>query len=354
MKFLWYKRGALMILTSFALTSCVSTDTLESQKEKQEAECIVLNLSAPAEGATRADDSHVLRYTAKLFTGSPSNLDKSSMQRQELIEGRKSVYGNENQIVFYLDPNTRYSIYVFADYIPKDKVADSGETPDYYYDTHIEDSYFRILTNPGVNNTEVSSEFFNNEHYDCFFGLVTDLKNDGKNEHNIILKRAVAKVRFIDNSNESGAYSVSGLKLKHSTQLGVSTGMAAAYGPSEIDMKGLSITDNSSYNPDNQGETELFYYYTFASQGVSSDTYNNLDFRLSDTNGSHIDFKVSDIQVRQNYVTTVRGKFLPSASDDGNGEDDDPSVSDDSRAIILNLSLDPTGWSQHSKDWSQD
>lgn len=348
-----------------SLSSCISTEEVKSSQKQEPSKAVVLNLNAPKEASTRADDSHLLRYTAKLFIGSPSNIDQSTMQRKELVEGFKGELGNENQIVFYLDPNTQYTIYIFADYVPKDKVNLAGGASDYYYNTTLANDQYRMYTNAGKNYTEIGEDFFNNDHYDCFIAMVSDAKNEGKNEHNVTLKRAVSKVRFVDTSKNTGVYNITGSSLKQCYIITAAQGTIGAMGDETYRFSGLSIADKKDLTSSEE-EKELFYYYTFANSGINSTT-NNIVFNIKgEDNSFDKTYEIKNIQARQNYVTTVKGLFLSdkdTPEDPGNGDPENPNDPNDpeqpgqddplKRAIILNMAIEDSNWGQQTIDWEE-
>ena len=357
MKMLFKNLSSLIpvFLACVALPSCMSTETIEEVTSNEgELSPIFLNLNAPKIDGTRADDSHLLRYTAKLFKGSPSNLDVSSMERKELIEGNTNELGNENQIIFYLDPNTRYTIFVFADYVPSEKGL--AVNTDHYFDTSVSNSYYDMYTKAGSGKitSDLGEDFFNNEHYDCFCGVVTDQKSEGKNVHDLTLKRVMGKVRFVDTSGISGNFTISSSRLQHYTRLTVSQSTSGALNLTSHSPSSLTIADNVNLSPDKDGNTELFYYYTFANPGENQMLDNSINFKITDNrNGETMEFKVTEIKVRQNYVTTVRGHFLPSAPLEEEPQPE-PGPDKDGNVIILNLSTDSDQWGQNVKDWTQE
>lgn len=75
------------VLAGAALIGCTSTDVVEPPAgEANAGKEISLSISAPeANGATRADTDHKLRYTAKLFQGDYIKDSFKFLERKEAI-----------------------------------------------------------------------------------------------------------------------------------------------------------------------------------------------------------------------------------------------------------------------------
>lgn len=337
-----------------SLISCVSTEIVDPEPvicPPGESEAIVLNLSAPEAMKTRADNDHVLRYSARLFEGSPSNMKYESMQRQEILEGNKSEYGQENQLVFYLAPGTQYTIYVFADYIPKNLIKESEEIPDYYYNTRVQGQYYEMYTNPGVGNSEIGDSFFNNDNYDCFYGYVNSTqKQPTQNTHSITLDRMVSKVRFVNTSNSNGVYSITGQKLTQYHLLTANSSVSADK-EKDFELNNKEIVKDKTYTSDNNGETELFYYYTFANVSGFDFLKNNIKFTITGEDYNQA-FDISDINVRQNFITTVKGRFLPIPEGEEPPVEDNPGVEHTvENSIVVNAGINNADWGQIAESW---
>lgn len=335
------------------LNSCVSTDTIEPEPTGQNTKEIILNLAAPAEANTRADGNYKLRYTAKLFNASGSGIG-SLIERKELIEGQKSEEGVENQIIFkvgtFEKPNN-FTILLFADYIPADyQPTTNGLYKDYHYDTQVtKDNKDRItmLTTPGNSSTTAISEnFFNNDNYDCFGARLIIPKEMERVDKLVTLKRMVAKVKVVDNSDRSSPCQI---KIK---QLGLFYQLNQAFDedkePLTSLIKQFNLNQTLSKEITDDGR-ELFYYYTFAERFESSTKRSvNLSFDITDPESNIREVNGNDISVTQNYITTVTGKFLPSII----VNEPEPEPDSKNGHIYLNMSVNKDKWESKEHSWN--
>lgn len=364
------------LLGMFTFSSCVSTETMEPEMENDQNR-IVLNLDSPTPDGTRADSNHKLRYVAKLFMGYKNNLSTDIYYRKEIIEGDASQGDKANQIIFDV-PKGTYTIIVFADYIPVDRQKNNqGEYGDYYYDTSKKD-VVTVLPTPGDKNSEKpSASFFNNDNYDCFMGLVTIEKTEKKEICNMALQRIVSKVRFLDTSNNAGQYNI---KLSK----------AGCYSMYDINSDIANFLENYSANitltkqMNGSTDQEILFYYTFATKDKPTKEKLNVSFSVSNNSGQNNEFSISNIEINQNYITTVRGKFLPTSpgstpgnpnnpSDPGTGENpgtdnpdnpnnpnnpDNPNTPggsdnpNEEGPIYLNLSISSDPWLNSTSEWN--
>lgn len=312
--------GTALAVVSSMMWSCVSTETIEPLDEEP-SEGIVLNLSVREEGATRASSDHKLRYTAKLFYGSKANYEGSTMQKKEIIEGTSE----KNQIIFDVPSSQTYTIVVFADYIPEANINSSGSNKDQYYNTGIMNTTIQMLKTPGsTSSTTFSPDFFNNDNYDCFYACVQVNKTDLKVVCDLELKRAVAKVRFVDTSSSSGDFEIGVTKLGHWSSLEPTTDLANM-DPGYSSFKSFpEVKLNGKKNfSSSAGEKEVMFYYTFANPQSSSTEYNYIKFTATHDNGTTQTFDSGDgkIEIRRNYITTVKGNFLSDGSSNSGGSD---------------------------------
>lgn len=335
MKNFLYLVAGLSLGATMAFTSCVSTDVMEPEIETGDDMQVVLNLSAPEKLSTRADANHKLRYIAKLFTGSPGNIN--GLQRKEILDGNRSEEGVTNQIIFNVPAGTTYTVYVIADYIPSTAQPDAkGLYGDYYYDTSTYNDSFSLLTTPGNNKTTtVTPSFFNNDNYDCFAsGPLSDTKTEAKLEFNVELKRAVAKVRFLNTSSQSGSYDFKFSNLKFDYQFDQRNEKGFDNFNRNIN---LSI-DSKSFS--GTSEEEMFYFYTFAPAANVSGEDVTVKFNVTGSDNNPKEVSVDKIKVQRNHITSVKGAFLPSASSGGNGGGGDQPTPPENGPIYVNMSVD--------------
>lgn len=352
-----FKRFSFYFASIFTIgfTSCVSTDTIEPNSHQDEPESIVLNISSPSGDYTRAEVDHSgykLRYSAILYTGKHNNLPETIADRQEIIEGDISADGTENQIIFKA-PAGDYTIFVYADYIPESYEKDGKEYKDYFYDTHSDKSTrVRMLRTPGNTNTnELSEDFFNNDNYDFFSGIIIGEKKDGIREDKTLkLTRSVAKVRVIDTSgyNESFDFSVSNFKsyVYFSRLLNSTTALQPD------DASGYSFSFKNTPSLGNNNERELLFYYSPAMDVESSDIKNTfyLNFEGIDPE-KYKNFSsqkvVGEAKIRNNYITTVKGKLLPIPLSD-NTEGMNP---EGDNIYLTIFSGEETQWTEQNHNW---
>ena len=302
------------IASLFTLFSCVSTENIEPEMPIEKSDELVLNLSAPEALKTRAEEGYFLRYVVKVF---PLSLDNSmiskNMRRVEILE---SPDPTKNKVVFKIGADSTYQIIVFADYI-KNAVSDvsTGWYNDCFYNTHYSEPYIQMYTNPADNDTNgsgdlnsISNSFFNNDKYECFFISETIQKTAALKEKELELKRAVAKVEFIDETEKSGTFNsliISSLKLNRTLYIREKGNASSSntYNQSQIDTS--NITPN---------EESLFYFYCFANPiTVNSEVKIDVKFKTIIKEGEkEKTIEAKNLLVRPNYITKVRGSFLTS------------------------------------------
>lgn len=312
--------------------SCVSTEIVEPKgSDSQKGDEITLRFSTPKKLATRADDSHKLRYVAKLFKMKTSQAyDPSSMQRQEIIE---DVNKADNVITFNVDPDQNYIIFLFADYIPAASQPSNNLYPDYYYNTQSQDELVTMLPNPDNTSSKISTKFFNNDYYDCFSWTDTIHKTTLKRELDCCLNRAVAKIRFIDENAKNENFSnITFSSFSYLTQFNQQSQIGLGYSNlTATDLREISLTEMSSPN-----DHELFFFYTLAANKNSSvKSLKDVTFTTtnSDNNTKQTQIQAYTIPIAKNFITTVKGSFLPL----NNTQEPDPGNQNDN-SIILNVS----------------
>lgn len=350
--------SATLIIT---LNSCISTTTLEPEPTDNGKTSLVFNLLDDKNEDTRAvnHEGYKLRYVAKLYSGRPTNITQSAEpQRKEIIDGDISELGNKNQLIFDVERGNYYTLFVFADYIPVESQynSDKGGYEDYFYNTDVDGSRdaIQMLSYPGdkssIKDTQIvnlSPNFFNNDNYDCFGGVIaTDKpKTEEKIELNLQLYRMVSKVRFVDVTKMSG-------KLDAVVN---SFGYLSRFTLDEKEKNPagwLKVNLNSTYQKiltqkefSGAEEQEMFYFYTFAPAGSNSNNYPSINFTLSDGVNETKTYNVESIPVKRNQITTVKGYLFPgyvAPEEPGDGP------------LILNSSLGDSDdtWTDNIYPWS--
>lgn len=339
---LYPKFGISCIFALFVLlTSCMETTTLGDELSAA-SDQIVLNLSAPQEMQTKADDGYKLRYSARIFRG--TNLQTwTFIERKEIIEGE-----DNNQIVFKVAPNNNYTIMVFADYIPDSYTkSEDGTFNDYFYNTKVSNlgqKGITIRTTPGSNSENVSPDFFNNEKYDCFYGRSEVIeKTEAEYPVSITLKRYVARVSFQENSEEMGEVKVTAKKIGLRKTLNHSTGTTIlSTSPSDSEANksigNIELTQSAEIS---EQQKELFFFYTLADNDTKNQ-YVSVEFQMTNGDNASEPISIKEIPVKANYKTVVKGAFLPAEKMDTPGDDENDNEGD----IILTLST--------NYDWEQE
>lgn len=322
------------ILSGLSLTaySCVSTETVEKPIDKDRlGEEITLQLSAPESLKSRASSDHKLRYVAKLyeFIKNDGGAQFKTINRREAIES-----GDITTITYNVDPDKIYIVYLFADYIPENSTADgNGYYPDYYYNTQSEtDDRIRMITNPGK-TSGVAPEFFNNDNYDCFYFCSDTIhKSLLKRELDCTLKRAVAKIRFVDeNATEEEFGSVSFSKINYLEEFGLELGMANASKTLSSQLSEIKIEKMGK-----PSTNEIFYYYTLASD-TKDQGLQDMAFTTVNKAGKSKSINVpTGAHYRQNYITTIKGNLLEKGNNDP-GQDGPGLENPDFGDLILNM-----------------
>lgn len=314
---------ALSAATLLLAASCSSTEIIEPAGSGPEAaKCITLSLSAPA-AATRASADHKLRYTASLYANTNGSGKFTFLQKKQAIDNAGST------IVFEGVDEGKYTIILFADYIPSAATPDEkGAYPDNYYDTSANDD---------IKLKNVSIDMLNNDNYDCFAAAVVLTKEAEERHETVTLTRAAAKVRMV--AEKQSEAEITGLSIKKfSTNLyyKISSGNASEpfnYPTSQLSKPWQAV-------PSDPQNGELFYFYTFApgaSQNNGKGTglmYFTFTTEAEGCEPVTTEIVSGKVIVKQNYITTVKGDFLPQLPDD-------PATRSD--RIIVDLSAD-TAW----------
>lgn len=296
--------ASLAILAGIS-SSCSSTDVVDELMSAQEkGKEITLNISTPPELRTKASSDHVLRYTAKLFKDRYDN----PINGYQFLERKQAIASTGECTIVFSVPEGDYSVLIFADYVPLPASADSnGFYDDIYYDTTSPDESITMLAFTNDAGSLLHHHCINNENYDCFSGY-TGVINKGpeKEERDIVLKRAAAKIRFVSSTPPpSTVQEISFSKFAYYDiyqQFAGSAFSDKTYADMGLENYVVKMSDSS--------ENELFYFYTLA--GKSSYKLNDIAFNVKFQNGQNyqVSIPAGTIRFTQNYVTTVKGAFL--------------------------------------------
>ena len=330
----------LATLMSLQFSACVSTDVVDQpDSSKSDPDLIVLKIGKPETIGTRADDGYKLRYVAKIFKGSNAAAWEGVAYRQEIIEGE-----GDDKMVFKVEPDQTYGILVFADYIPSDYTADpsTGLYKDYFYNTASTGNEVpngkrvAMRLTPGTangNTPKYSKDFFNNPYYDAFFASEIVEKKKEEKIVDMELKRITAKVIFRDNSavNENASIKIKKLGSIMYFDMNAS---AAFQNAQAVNVSNVEL--NYDATGTTEEEKDLFYFYTFASPNQELKVVSATFSVTTDTEGENRE--ISEIPVRSNYKTIVKGEFLHAEP-----EIDEPDPEPEDGDLILNLSKD-TSW----------
>lgn len=312
------------------LGGCSSTEIIDSPQEPaKKGKTITLSLSAPENASTRADADHQLRYVAKLVEGKLEDVNFKLLERKESLVSK----GEKTTITFSVAEGD-YTIMLFADYLPSNGITtnEDGGYDDYYYKT-------RNNTDP--KNITVQKYEVNNENLDCFGDVIVVNKTADKVEKIITLKRLVSKVRFISTTplpNGQSLTSISYSEIPYYTTV-TFTDNADIKITQESD-KSSGIIETKTLTANQDGEYELFCYYTLANPDSNAKWMKAYSFTLNIENNElkPIPIGQGKVPVIRNTVTTVKGEFL-SPKEQTKGD------------IILNLST-PDEWGKYeSTTW---
>ncbi|MCH5226936.1 MAG: hypothetical protein J1F16_03850 [Muribaculaceae bacterium] len=324
---------ALSSLLAFASSSCVDTHVVEPETLGESGAIsseVVINLTNPKGADTKAGGDYKLRYVARIFQGTTTAALNKAIATAEISTGDLSENNQENQIIFEVQPDSYYTILVFADYIPSETTANSsGHYKDCFYNTTEDEKTVLLIPSPGESSDIISTSFFNNDYHDCFYGMETFEKGKEEKVINLVLQRAVAKVIFREKSDNLGNVGITASQIGIHRQFYLPNGSPQALKTSNVTKTALDnveeVTDNNK---------DIFYFYTF---GGATSSEVSIDFNLTSTNLPEPQpFSVTGIPVKRNFKTIVSGEYIPAP------EVPQPSIGD----IILNLTT--------SADWAQE
>lgn len=191
--------GVIAMVLMAIFTGCSSTDVVEPAEDFDETgETITLSFEcSDVANATRADNDHVLRYSAIMYEGAAIDGNIVAQRKEALASDEGAT-----TITFEV-PEGTYSFVVIGDYIPKvsqDGVMvnpqpnDEGLYADAYYDTHSDKVRIWSLA---YKNKNVGSKFFNNDNYDCFADTVKVIKGSDVVNRFKMLPRIVSRISFV-------------------------------------------------------------------------------------------------------------------------------------------------------------
>ncbi len=305
--------GILFLAT--AGVSCTSTEVIQPEPPA-DSNTISISVSTPeALSGTRADEAHrgmKLRYTAKLFKGDnppgaaaqdPEN--EKFVARQEIIPAESG----SNTFVFKAEQGN-YCVALFADYIDASATIDeNGHFPDKYYDTTSNTDYTNMLAfHSKDGHTVYHNNLINNEDFDCFYALHKVKKEINVYESDVILTRAVCKIRLCDSSNV--LYGVNKITLTNISFLSEFSHINQGSGiQNNVDEKCGCLPE--AFTPIGGADNELFWFYSFGSHG---NNIGAIAFSISGNEGW--EFKsikipagsIKDLKANKKYK--VSGSFL--------------------------------------------
>ena len=338
-----------------SLTSCVSTLTEEPSSVREYSDELVITLSPPEEVKTRADlhEGYTLRYVAKVIpfvNKQLGSVDETKTKRKEILDDSNGT--STKELRFQVDQDKDYRIVVFADYI-KDKTPNSeGNFRDCFYDTSSKNEIVRMFTTPSDpsnsitgNDNSFSDSFFNNDNYDCFSASSDTYKDAFNVRIPMNLKRAVAKVQFIDESTNKGT-----LDKVYLSKLGIFNNYNISNGSRGGSFKEVSTPktfDSSKLTIDN--DNSFFYFYTFAFPDTSNPTKISVNISTSiKESDNNINIQKNDITVMRNYKTQIKGILIQQKPNSDSTDNNDPSL-DLGNEIILDMTTNHEWQNTHSE-----
>lgn len=312
--------SAICAFTALLAASCSSTEVVDAPDPSPKGKLITIDLSGPATTSTRADASHLLRYTAKLFSGSFEN----NNVKKEFMEMRQAIASDDKATITFSVEEGTYSILLFADYIPAQSAQanEAGLYEDCYYDTSNKNEVIK------VKKFEI-----NNDHLDCFSGYLVVDKTAQEVREEITLSRMVSKIRFVSLTDQAEDFSsIKISRLCYFKQIDQIAGKNSASQYAEPTYS----TTYASLAPVDENSHELFFFYTPANTD-SQTTLKEISFSINNGSESRdITIPSGELTAKRNTITTVQGAFLSPV----------PPVLGD---IILDLSIpDPDGWESNN------
>ena len=280
-------------IISLMLSACTSTEVIDNPfTPTEESRTITLTLSNPNEGNTRAGenhDGHKLRYSAKLLKGilksTTAGVDPEFVERKEIL-----ATDNEGTITFSVP----------------------GLYQDCYYNTAYTESgrpSHQVFT---VNKFEI-----NNDNLDCFGSFITLTKTSQKIEKDLTLSRLVGKVRFVSTTDLRDGMVLDNIAISTLPYFTKYT----IHNPDDKIIITATEKPTSPYRTSltppigtkqEDGDTELFFYYTFANKDKPYTAMDAASFKINYTDGTSRETSIQTgiIQAVRNNITTMKGAIL--------------------------------------------
>lgn len=322
------KIAFLFGILSNIMTSC-STHVVDEPRlpEVNGDESITLFLTGKDIQSTRADASHKLRFTAKLYSGDLK--DKNGVNPIKYQETKQAIAENGQNTIIFKKPEGVYTIFLFADYIPITATPNSnGLYEDCYYATNFDNDKTEIqMLIPGNGTT-----ILNNDNMDCFAGVVRVEKKEEEFKRTIALERAVARVSFLSRTDapaEVDYITIGGISLFDKfAWTAINDGSNDVYPP--FNAGAMTYPDAEAYCRRAQigvspnGNNEVFFFYTFANDEPDryTEALATMSFTVNykEVNGEKVAPRTTKIEsgtgnpvkVLRNHKTIVKGDFFQS------------------------------------------
>ncbi|MBD5356687.1 MAG: hypothetical protein HDR88_06750 [Bacteroides sp.] len=317
-----FLRLALATVMTAFFAACSSTEVIDPPKEHEKiGETITLTIAQPdLPSGTRADNTHLLRYTVVAYNGDISITSGNQvinfsepLERQEIIAS-----DDTNSVTFQVEPGT-YSFIIIGDYIPNDAKYDSNTKhyEDKYYNTSLDDgkiymrSFYDFKTNSDKDSMRTCC--INEDHYECFAETIVIKKEEEEVIKDVTLQRIVSKISFV--STTAAPANIEEIKfssidyLCHYDFLSKTAGTQASNKVTSTVLKW-----NNYYAQSNKPNEVLFYFYSLANPNTTSTTSLGeigFQFHFEDgTTSKEHTIKDRTIIPIANYKITVKGALL--------------------------------------------
>lgn len=288
--------------------ACSSTEVVEPPTGyESKGKTITLTIGCPDanNSATRADNDHMLRYSALMYVGKSIEEDVAPVRKEAI-----ATSGGSSPITITFDvPEGDYTFVIIGDYIPSNSEPDeNGLYPDTYYDTHSDNARLYMLSfKDFYKNDVVYPTCLNNENYDCFARTITINKGEEEVTKEITLPRVVSRVSFVSNTNldaDIDEITFSDFDFFYTYVYSSKTGARSASGK-------ISMTKATQNSMSNTQDNEVFFFYTLASD-KRGDPLANIDFviKFKDNTSRSFTTQGALIYPISNYKIKVMGNFL--------------------------------------------
>jgi hypothetical protein len=303
----------LLAMALIGLGSCSSTSVIDEPAAPAEEDMTIsIGFSAPeAYGfpMTRVDNNLQLRYVAKLYKDT-ENVNKT-IAEDRFVERKEILASEGNRVIFKAEPGD-YVVAVFADYIDANATADAhGCYPDKYYNTSSNDDRVVMLAvkkETGVNKDVYSN--VNTDNFDCFATIHPVHKVAQVYEKDIVLKRAVSKVRVV--SKDGNIDGVDNIELTKFSFLYVYSFNQKCSLSAHTEITSGELTSRvGKIDVSDRNAKELFYFYTFGGDGSLG--CSDIAFKINPKeNYAYPDVSIRSglIKPQPNYIYTVSGSML--------------------------------------------